>query len=266
MHHQPEITDSKATITSTRNLGGGVSLITFTCPDIARSALPGNFVNIKINASNQPLLRRPFSIHNIEGDSVEIMAKNIGSGTALLCSTPAGNGIEVIGPLGNAFNLETPSFSTAILVSGGIGTAPMMLLEKHLKAEGKEVVHLIGGRSMEDIHTRGLSNCRLATEDGSEGFKGNVIQLLGSRIDEIMQQGPVKVFACGPNPMLHALAGFCGERDIPCEVSLETVMGCGIGICYGCLVELKNESGEGTSTILLCQDGPVVDASRLIIG
>ncbi|MCW8797886.1 MAG: dihydroorotate dehydrogenase electron transfer subunit [Prosthecochloris sp.] len=265
MHHQSEITDSKATIISTRNLGGEVSLIAFTCPDIARNALPGNFVNIKINPSNQPLLRRPFSIHNVDGDNVEIMAKNIGGGTALLCNASAGTAIEVIGPLGNAFNIETPAFNTAILVSGGIGTAPMMLLEKHLKAEEKEVIHVIGGRSRDDIHTRGLNNCHIATEDGTEGFKGNVIELLRNMIGDVMLEGPVKVFACGPNPMLKALAGFSQERGLSCEVSLETIMGCGIGICYGCIVELKNQSGEGTSSMLLCQDGPVVDASRLII-
>ncbi len=265
MHHQQDITDNTAVITSSRPLGGGVSLISFNCPAIARTALPGNFVNIKVTSSQQPLLRRPFSIHNVEGDCVEIMAKNIGCGTSLLCSTEPGTTMQVIGPLGNSFSFSSPEFTTAVLVSGGIGTAPMMLLEKHLAAVGKHVLHMIGGRTAEDIHTRGLGNIEVATDDGSQGFRGNVVELLASRIEDVRTQGALKIFACGPDPMLKALAGFCVRHELACEVSLETVMGCGIGICYGCLVELKNQSGSGTSTILLCQDGPVVDASRLIL-
>lgn len=265
MNHQPEITDCTATITATRPLGGGVTLISFHCPDIAARALPGNFVNIKISTSNQPLLRRPFSIHNVEGETVEIMAKNIGCATSMLCGTDEGASMQMIGPLGNSFTTSTPSFSTAILVSGGIGTAPMRLLERQLRKEGRHVVHMIGGRTAEDIHTTGLTNIEQATDDGSAGFRGTVVELLESRIEDLEAQGPLKLFACGPDPMLKALAGFARQRDLPCEVSMETVMGCGIGICYGCLVEVKEESGDATTSILLCQDGPVIDASRLIL-
>ncbi len=264
MRADSTVTDSTVTITSSRSLGPDVSLIAFRCPQIAENAKPGNFVNIKISPQNQPLLRRPFSIHHIDGDMVEIMAKSVGCGTTLLCGSPVGAELQVLGPLGNAFTIDTPRFETALLVSGGIGTAPMRFLEKTLHAAGKKVYHIIGGRSRQDIQTGGLTNCFIATEDGSDGFKGTSIDLLEDKPAFFSESGPAKVFSCGPNPMLKALAAFCQKNNLPCEVSLESIMGCGIGICYGCTVELNDISGSGTSTILLCREGPVVDARRLL--
>lgn len=266
MCQQPTtVRDTDAVITSSRDIGGGVSIISFKAPEIAHNARPGNFVNVKVGSSAQPLLRRPFSIHNVDGDIVELMVKNIGSGTSMLCQAPAGTCMKVIGPLGNAFTTDTPALQTALLVSGGIGTAPMLLLEKELEAKGIATVQLIGGRTEKDIHAERLHNCMLATDDGSAGFKGNVVELLEHQLKNFGTKGSLKVFACGPNPMLNALAASCRRNNLPCEVSLETVMGCGIGICYGCQVELRDPSGEGTTTILLCQDGPVVDASKLML-
>lgn len=258
------VTNNTVTIASSKSLGPDVSLIAFHCPQIAEHAKPGNFVNIKISPQNQPLLRRPFSIHNIEGDTVEIMAKSVGCGTTLLCGSPVGAQLQVLGPLGNAFTIDSPEFKTALLVSGGIGTAPMRFLEKKLHTAGKKVCHVIGGKTWQDIQAGGLTNCFIASEDGSNGFRGTAVDLVRDKFSYFSGSGPVKVFSCGPNPMLKALAKFCQENSLPCEASLESIMGCGIGICYGCTVELKNISGSGTTTILLCQDGPVVDAKRLL--
>ena len=264
MRADSAITDNTVIITASRCLQQDVSLITFRCPEIARAARPGNFVNIKISPHKEPLLRRPFSIHNVDGDSIEIMAKSVGCGTALLCSTPVGAELQVLGPLGNAFTVDTPQFEIALLISGGIGTAPMRFLEKTLLAAGKKVYHVIGGKTKKDIQTKDLTNCHIATEDGSDGFRGTAIDLLQERFDFFAGSGTVKLFSCGPNPMLKALAAFCKKKKLPCEASLESIMGCGIGICYGCTVELKNTSGRETSMILLCQEGPVIDAERLL--
>jgi len=264
MRADSTITDSTATVISSTCLGGDISLVRLHCPDIAAEARPGNFVNIRVSPSGQPLLRRPFSIHDVEGDTIDIMAKSIGPGSTLLCTTPAGTRLQTLGPLGNAFDIDTPAFETALLVSGGIGTAPMLFLQKALLSAGKRVVNFIGGRTKADIRTEGLTNCRIATDDGSAGFGGTVVDLLEESLPSIAEPGTLKVFSCGPNPMLEALAALCGKTGLPCEASLETVMGCGIGICYGCSVELRDESGKGTSTILLCQEGPVVDAGRLV--
>ena len=170
----------------------------------------------------------------------------------------------VLGPLGNCFDISSHEFNTAILVSGGIGTAPMLFLEKILSAKGKAVINLIGGRTKDELLAENLSNCRFATDDGSAGFKGTIVDLLRNELPDLNKEGPLKVFACGPNPMLKALAGFCREHRLACEVSLESVMGCGVGICYGCSVEVRNPDG-GLRTILLCQEGPVIDAELLAV-
>lgn len=264
MRTESLIADHTVTISSSTCIGPDVSRISFRCPEIAGNAQPGNFVNIKISPQNQPLLRRPFSIHYIDGDRVDIMAKSVGCGTALLCGLAVGAELQVLGPLGNAFSFDDPHYRTALLVSGGIGTAPMRFLEKSIRAQGKNVRNIIGGRTRHDIRKEGLMDCLTATEDGSAGYKGTAIDLLRDRFDDLCRSGPVRIYACGPNPMLKALAEFCRNLNVPCEVSLESVMGCGIGICYGCTVEVRSLDNSGTSTILLCQEGPVLDAERLL--
>lgn len=264
MSLQSTIVDVRAQITGSCIIGQDVSVISMDCPEIASKAVPGNFVNIKVNATGQPLLRRPFCIHNVNGTTIEVMVKSIGCGTSMLCSAPVDSSVLVLGPLGNSFNTDTPEYETALLVSGGIGTAPMLFLEKKLAERGRKFHHLLGGRSRGDLLTRGLSNFTISTDDGSEGFKGNVVELLRNYLASPEVRKPFKVFACGPNPMLKALAGFCREQDIPCELSLESIMGCGIGICYGCMIELSNAEGEKES-VLLCREGPVIDGRRLIL-
>jgi len=255
--HSP--VDIRATIVQTYRISSDVSIITLDCPAIAAMAKPGNFINIKVNNATQPLLRRPFSIHDVQGTHIDIMVKSIGAGTTLFCDTAEGSTVMVLGPLGNHFNQNSETFQTAVLVSGGIGTAPMLFLDKKLAAEGRKVINLIGGRTKDDLLSQNLANCRFATDDGSAGLKGTVVDLLRSELPDLNNEGTLKVFACGPNPMLKALASFCNENQLACEVSLESVMGCGIGICYGCSVEIRTPDG-GIRTVLLCQEGPVIDA------
>ncbi len=256
--------DIRATIVQMRSISLGVSIITLECSEIAASAKPGNFVNIKINDATQPLLRRPFSIHHVRGSLIDLMVKSIGCGTTLFCNAPVGSSVMVLGPLGNSFDRSSTPFQTAILVSGGVGTAPMLFLEKTLVGEGKKVINLIGGRTKNDLLAQNLANCRFATDDGSVGFRGTIVQLLQSELPDLKKNGTLKIFACGPNPMLKALARFCHEHRLACDLSLESLMGCGIGICYGCCVEVSNPEG-GSRTILLCQEGPVINAELLQI-
>jgi len=157
------IVDVRATVTQTRHIGRDVSIITLECPPIAAAAKPGNFVNIKVNGTTQPLLRRPFSIHNVHGIFIDIMVKSIGYGTTLFCDTTKGSTVMVLGPLGNSFNLTGQDFNTAILVSGGIGTAPMLFLEKTLTAKGKKVINLIGGRTKDELLPQELACSQLMT-------------------------------------------------------------------------------------------------------
>ena len=258
------ITDTRATVVETRRISHDVTVITLDCPAIAASAKPGNFVNIKVSDTTLPLLRRPFSIHNVRGGLIDIMVKAAGRGSALFCDSTKGSTMMVLGPLGTCFDMSGSKFNTAILVSGGIGTAPMLFLEKQLEANGIKVINLIGGRTKAELLAEKLSNCRLATDDGSAGFRGTVVELLREELPALKQDGALKVFSCGPNPMLKAVAAFCREQSLRCDISLESVMGCGIGICYGCSVEVKNPDG-GLRTILLCQEGPVIDAELLAV-
>jgi dihydroorotate dehydrogenase electron transfer subunit len=264
MLEKNSIIDIRATIVETRNISSSVSIITLDCPAIAAAAKPGNFVNIKVSDAALPLLRRPFSIHNVRGSLIDVMVKSIGSGTSLFCASPKGSTVMVLGPLGTGFDITSKVFNTAILVSGGIGTAPMLFLERALEAKGKKVINLIGGRTKEELLARDLSNCRFATDDGSEGFKGTVVDLLRNELPALEKEGAPKVFACGPNPMLKAVAGFCREHQLACDVSLESMMGCGIGICYGCSTEINSPDGE-KRTILLCKEGAVIDAALLAV-
>ena len=258
------IVDIRATIAGSVRLSQDVSIISLDCPEIAALAKPGNFVNIKVTGASQPLLRRPFSIHDVRGKVVDIMVKSVGPGTTMLTDAEKGATVMVLGPLGNSFDWKSRIFSTALLVSGGIGTAPMLFLQKTLMAEGKKVINLIGGRRKEDLLGNDLTDCRFATDDGSAGYRGTVVDLLRQELPALEKEGPLKVFACGPNPMLKALAGFCREYRIACDLSLESVMGCGIGICYGCSVEVNTPDGE-IRTILLCREGPVIDAELLVV-
>ncbi len=258
------IVDVRATIIKTRRISSDVSIITLDCPSIAATAKPGNFVNVKVNDTTQPLLRRPFSIHDVQGSMIDIMVKSIGCGSALFCNSEEGSTVMVLGPLGNCFDITTQKFNTAVLVSGGIGTAPMFFLEKTLAAKGIKVINLVGGRSKDDLLTKDLGNCSFATDDGSTGLKGTVVDLLRNELSDFNKEGALKLFACGPNPMLKALAKFCRDHQLSCDVSLESVMGCGIGICYGCSVEIIDPDG-GVRTILLCREGPVIDAKLLVV-
>ena len=258
------IADILGTVVRNRPLSQSVSIISIECPAIAIAAQPGNFVNIKVNDTSQPLLRRPFSIHNVQGEVIDLMVKSVGHGSALFCNIREGAKVMVLGPLGNSFTTGGLNVETALLISGGIGTAPMLFLEKRALAEGNKVINLIGGRSQEDLLAYGLSNCHFATDDGSAGFKGTVLELLDKELPGLGSIANLKVFACGPTPMLKAVAGFCRSHNILCDLSLESVMGCGFGICYGCSVEISNPDGS-TRTILLCREGPVISAERIVL-
>ncbi len=258
------LVDIQATIVQIQPISADVSILSLDCPAIATNAKPGNFLNIKVNSATQPLLRRPFSIHNVRGVIVDIMVKSIGIGTALLCNKPAESTVMVLGPLGNNFDLTSKPFHTAVLVSGGIGTAPMLFLEQTLAEHGKTVINLVGGRTKNDLLTQNLTNCHSATNDGSAGFNGTVIDLLAHKLPEFQTaKGNIKIFACGPPQMLKALAQFCHQHHLMCDLSLESMMGCGIGICYGCSVTLHSQYGA-TKNILLCREGPVIDAESFL--
>ena len=257
--HQPM--DASLKLLENISITHDVCVLVFETPDNYPLALPGQFVNIHVSESYTPLLRRPFSIHRAVKNRLEVLLKVVGQGTQMLYETPPGSFLQVIGPLGNSFEIEG-DYSKALLVSGGIGIGPMALLESVLKDHGKAVYNFIGGRTRRDIIKRELSNIYVSTDDGLEGFRGNVIELLEQELSQFSTRD-LRIFACGPTPMLKALKTFCLKNQLECFLSLETFMGCGIGICYGCSVRTQDEDGH-VHNDLLCQCGPVVKAQSVI--
>ncbi len=218
---------------------------------------PGQFFNIKVNNNSYPLLRRPFSISDVEGDSILFMYKVVGEGTRILANKVVGDQINILGPLGNQFSINESS-NHVILIGGGIGIAPFPYLIKQLPNSVKYSV-LFGVRTEKEVHSYGLKNILYSSDDGTVGIKGNTIELLDIHLKQIAEKD-VKIFACGPNPMLKALQEYTNNKNIECEVSMESAMACGFGICQGCPIENKDNNYK-----LICKDGPVFNIRDIMI-
>jgi len=246
-------------VTGLREAAESIYVLTFESAEIAASVRPGQFLNIRVADGTDPLLRRPFSVYRVDGNSVEILFNVIGRGTAAIRKKRAGDLLDVLGPLGKPFTVDSPDYATAVLVGGGLGVAPLPLTTRALRAAGKSIVTLIGSRTSRGVVSAHLENVNIATDDGSMGFHGTVVDLARSMLRPNPYPAP-KIFGCGPTPMLRALAEFALSTGIPCEVSLEGPMACGIGICQGCPVELKD--GE-KKYALMCTDGPTFDVRKV---
>lgn len=252
--------------------GGSVYRIGLTSGSQYAFADPGQFVTLRLPEETEPLLRRPFSIHRVLQESngvrgIEILYKSVGGFTRKLTHAAPGDRVDMLGPLGNGFTVSS-SIQRAVLAAGGIGVAPMVFLAESLLQAGLCPSRLnvcLGGRTAADVlcqeqfQALGLSP-QIATEDGSLGQKGRVTRLL-EKVLALNQTGQAdRVYACGPMPMLHAVAELANRHESPCEVSIETLMACGVGACLGCAIkDSHHKSGYGH----VCIDGPVFEASRL---
>ncbi len=236
-----------------------IYVLTFTSGEISRSIRAGQFVNIKVDESTVPLLRRPYSVYHTHGDQVDLLFNVVGKGSTTLARRRPGEFIDVLGPLGVPFGLDRDDYATAVLVAGGLGVAPMPLATASLLRLGKRIVTLLGARSAEQVVETHLEGVRVATDDGTRGFHGTVVDLARDILADGGAARP-RFFACGPTAMLKALASLAIERSVPCEVSLEGPMACGFGICQGCPVELV---GGEKKYALMCTDGPTFDITRI---
>jgi len=245
-----------ATVISNEPLNDEIYRLTISALEISNQARPGQFVNIKVSEFLDPLLRRPFSIHNIIDDKIQIIFNAIGKGTKLLSKLKPGEKVDLIGPLGNAFNTDD-NFELAVISAGGLGVAPFPFLTRILKEKGKDIISFIGARTKSQLVLDGLENVNVATDDGSSGFKGTVVELM--RLNLLKLKSSSKIFACGPIPMLKSLVKFCEEFGLNCEISVETPMACGTGLCQGCAV--RTETGYK----LACKDGPVFNTKEIIL-
>lgn len=235
--------------------------ISFRSPSVAQTVRPGQFLNLKPDPTFDPLLRRAYSVHRLLGDDIVELVYNVhGKGSQIFSRMEPGDLLNVMGPLGVPFHTDEP-FDLAILVSGGLGIAPMPVLGDDLHGRGIEVLNVHGARSKGMIaQDDRLINPHYATDDGTLGVHGTVITLLEELLPTLDRTRAIRLFACGPNVMLGALSTFCSEHDLPLEVSLECQMACGVGICQGCPVEMK---GEETRYSLVCTHGPNYDINDI---
>jgi dihydroorotate dehydrogenase electron transfer subunit len=247
-------------VESVREIAPNIHLLTLHAPEIARQVKAGQFLNIRTGDGFVPLLRRPFSVYHRDGERLQIIFNVVGLGTKILATGSVGHPVDVIGPLGNAFGVKG-DYVEALLVAGGLGVAPMPVLTGELKKEGKPVRTFLGARNGSQIVRQHLDQVSVATDDGSTGHHGTVVDLLRSWLSGSAKR-PRKIFACGPTPMLRALSALAAEFSIDCELSLESPMACGIGICQGCPVEIRNGPKKYA---LICRDGTVFNSNDVVL-
>ncbi len=260
----------RARVLAKRELAPRHFALTLANSDIARTARAGQFVHVLPHPretqedttwSFDPLLRRAFSIMDVQGNNFEILFRVEGRGTRSLARAEIGEWLDILGPLGNGFSLSQATES-AILVGGGVGVPPMVFTSRALKEKGIKTQMLLGARSAADVLCEErFTSLQIATDDGSRGHHGRVGDLLESALEQDL---PDAVFACGPYPMLRAVALICEAKEVACEVSLEENMPCGIGVCNGCVVPMR--ASEGTLAgddygrfRRICVHGPACD-------
>lgn len=246
-----------------RPVNANTWLMGIASPDVARSAEPGQFVMLRVRSGVDPLLRRPFSVCGVQGGLFQVLYRVVGKGTEILSrEVRKGDRLPLLGPLGRGFR-EPPRGGTRLLVAGGIGIAPLLFLASSLRNE--RFRFLAGFASAREIIPAGeISNLPLdveiSTDDGTAGRAGLVTELLEERL---RQEGGSRfsIYTCGPKPMLKKMASIAAGCGLPCQVSLESFMACGLGACQGCAV--KSAPGEGRPYYHVCKDGPVFDSRQI---
>ncbi|PKM94391.1 MAG: dihydroorotate dehydrogenase electron transfer subunit [Firmicutes bacterium HGW-Firmicutes-1] len=248
---------SRCKIIYNNQIAEGVFEIVFESDSISSEAKPGQFVNL-YSSSGSMLLPRPISICEVNPEEqwVKLVYAVVGEGTKEFSTLGKGSYIDVLGPVGNGYTIETCEGS--ILVGGGVGTPPLLELAKRI--EGKKTIYL-GFRSNPYLinELKKYGEVFVATDDGSEGHHGTVIELM-NQTSAIGQ----RIYACGPKPMLKALQQWAAERNIPTQLSLEERMGCGFGACVGCVCKIKADNEVGYIYKKVCKDGPVFDAKEVL--
>ena len=246
------------TVRSVENLSPKHVLIKLTDHQPLPEMLPGQFVEVRVDGSPATFLRRPISIHFVDKvhNELWLMVAMIGDGTRQMGRLQAGDTLNCVLPLGNAFTMPAAKDEKVLLVGGGVGVAPMLYLGSALHAQGIQPTFLLGGRTAQDLLELDLFNrygrvC-VTTEDGSLGEKGFVTN------HSVLNEHFDRICSCGPTPMMKAVAHYAKEHDITCEVSLENLMACGLGACL-CCVEKTTEGN-----LCVCKEGPVFNIHRLL--
>lgn len=248
--------DERVKVLRQKRLASDVFALALAAPQIAGEARPGQFVQLGV--SGGVLLRRPLSIADAAAESgvLTLIYRVVGKGTALLAALPEGAALDCLGPLGHGFDLNC---ETPLLVGGGMGVAPLLLLAKRL---GGKADILMGGRNAQELFWTewfegNVAQTFITTDDGSLGAKGFTVDLLP---ELLAKKAYDRVFVCGPQIMMEGVAKTAAAHGVPCQVSLEKRMACGIGACLSCTCESK----DGGKRKKVCSDGPVFWAQEVL--
>lgn len=247
------------TVTDNQRLHSNYVLLKLTAQAPLPPMLPGQFAEIRVDGSPTTFLRRPISIHfvDVERNEVWFLIQLVGDGTKRLGEARKGDIINVVLPLGNGFTLPEKPSDKLLLVGGGVGTAPMLYLGEQLAKQGCKPTFLLGARSAGDLlqleKFAAYGDVYTTTEDGTHGERGYVTQH-----SILEQQCFEQIYACGPKPMMMAVARYAKSHEIACEVSLENKMACGVGACLCCV----ENTIEGH--LCVCKEGPVFNINQLL--
>lgn len=262
-------------------LAQGTYRVRFRCPEIAKRVLPGQFLMLRFSNSSDPLIGRPLAVYDVcpcgdgDGDAIDVVYLVKGKFTGLLAESEPGRSLDVWGPLGNGFPIDPTEH--LIMVAGGIGQTPFLMLgQEYLGARqfgepprtappAKRVTICYGARTasllagVEDFERAGF-DVRICTDDGSRGHHGLVTDVLRQVLDE--SSLTPRIVTCGPEVMMEAVTKVAATAGVPCQVSLETPMACGIGICFTCVAKVVDENGDWDYK-RTCVEGPVFDGAKI---
>jgi len=269
----PMVQDFTAPVLRNVDLGRGNWLLEFEAPDDALAMRPAQFFMIGAPGSDV-LLRRPFSVCGLPGTfadgkagAVQVLYRVFGRGTKLLASLGRGTPLHVLGPLGRGFAVPASADARIVLIAGGIGCAPFPAFLAELEREGRRATMIYGARSADELPLLDWFRERcdavaVTTDDGSLGARGLVTGPLAARLRTPDRQR-LHLYACGPTPMLKAVAAMALEAAIVCDLALEAPMACGFGVCLGCVVPTHASPEESVAYERVCVEGPVMRAERV---
>lgn len=259
----------KAKLIKKEKLKDDIYKFTVEAKEIVENAKPGHFIEVRVLDNIEPLLRRPISIYNIEKETgiLEFIFQVKGKGTEILAKREVGEELDIIGPLGYG-TFDVKDYENAAIIGGGIGTFPLYELAKELKQNTNSNVNIyLGFRNkdyvvLEEEFKNVSDKLVITTDDGTYGIPGFAINELKKDIET----GKIdKIFACGPLPMLKAVQALSKETNIPCQISLEEKMACGLGVCLGCAVKTAKSPSDAPEYWHVCKAGPVFNASDVEI-
>ena len=263
----------EALVVSHERVVGAEYEIVFHAPAIAESARAGQFVEVLFGEGYAPLVRRPFSIFraNRDAGTCSILYVARGSFTSALARKQVSDRLSVVGPLGNRFQWELRGGSQPVLIAGGIGAPPITFLAREM-CEGESSLKyrpvVINAAKTRDLLVGQVEfgalevSLHAITEDGSHGRQGRATELLREIVYNA--KAPLALYACGPMPLLKAISDIAQEFALPCQVSVETPMPCGIGVCNSCAIAVHDLHTQQTRTVRACWEGPVFEASNLV--